>query len=309
MTSFHDTFQAALRRWGTRDAIVTDVKERVETACDHGSEPVRFYDVTFSTVGETRSVTLVIKIALHYEREILALLNSQGHRNIPLTYAEDLHTPIPMVMCQQHAGERRSLTSEEVRTIAHSLAMIHAMNRGDAHHLPGMRRLVSHTFLAWWRPIWQQALMDQSFVHEFGSYISEIEQAVVRFTYTLDRLWQEADSLTMLHTDLSLWHVLVDHNHLYIIDWDQARYGPWYLDLPNLFTLETVLAYYVGLCNAGIAPDMVTFLANFHATWSFVGLKYMIPSIQDWLHGERIQSRTDLHALLPRAIAHEAPSI
>jgi Ser/Thr protein kinase RdoA (MazF antagonist) len=169
-----------------------------------------------------------------------------------------------------------------------------------------MRRLDSHTFFSWWRPVWQQALVDSSFVREFHSYIAEMERAVARFTHTLDRLWREGASLTVLHTDLSAWHVLVEHNQAYLIDWDQARYGPWYLDLPNFFTLETASLYYRGSSDAGVAPDEATFLANFHATWAFVGLKYMIPSIQDWLQGERVQCRSELHVLLPRALAQDA---
>src|SRR5262245_61285961 len=103
---------------------------------------------------------------------------------------------------------------------------------GDAQHLPWMRRLTTYTFCSWWRPAWHNALADADFAQEFHQYIPAMQPAAERFARVLDRLWQEGNLLTLLHTDLSTWHILVDSDQPYLIDWEQVRYGPCYLDLP-----------------------------------------------------------------------------
>lgn len=307
--SLHRLFQATLRQWVAPDAVVDAISLLPELARDHSGAVVHFYRVMYSSAGRTQPMKLVTKDSPRYERQALALLNAQQHPNIPFSYTPDLDTNTPVLLCQQYAGERIPLTTSHIAKVANALAAIHTTNQGDAQHLPWMRRLTTQTFFAWWRPAWQSACANADFDQEFHQYIPAMEPAAARFARVLDQLWQEGTFLTVLHTDLSAWHVLVDQDHPYLIDWEQVRYGPCFLDLPNLFTLETVPLYYEALRRRDVPLDYATFLTHFHAIWSFVGLKYMVPYLLDWLNGERTESRQWLHTLLPRALASRAPAL
>jgi hypothetical protein len=307
MITLHRLFQDTLRQWVAADATVEAIIALPELARDHSGAVVHFYRVRYTSAGRSNEIKLVTKDSPRYERQALAVLTAQHHPNIPFSYTPDLQTNAPMLLCQQYAGERIPLTPTQIATVATALGTIHAANQGDDQHLPWMRRLTTHTFFSWWRPAWQAALADTDFVREFHRYVPAMEPAAERFARVLDHLWQEGNLLTLLHTDLSAWHVLVDQDHPYLIDWEQVRYGPFYLDLPNFFTLQTVSLYYQALRTRNVPLDYATFLANFHATWSFVGLKYMVPYLHDWLQGERAESRRWLQELLPRALASKAP--
>lgn len=308
MSTLHQLLQNTLRQSVADDATIQTIIALPDRAQDHSGSVVHFYRVRYTSSGRSSEIKLVTKDSPRYERQALALLTAQHHPNIPFSYTPDLETNAPVLVCQRYAGERVPLTTAQSATVATALATIHATNRGDAQHLPWMRRLNSSTFFSWWRPAWQAALADADFVRAFEPYVSAMEPAAERFAQVLDQLWQENNLLTLLHTDLSAWHVLVDQDHVYLIDWEQVRYGPCYLDLPNFFTLQTVSVYYQALCTRNAAPDYVTFLEHFHATWSFVGLKYMVPYLNDWLQGERHESRRWLQELLPRALASQAPA-
>jgi len=300
-------FESLLQRWINPSASVGQIVQLPEDAQDHSGATVHFYHVSYTTPASPQTmITLVTKDAMLYERQILAWLNDQHLPHIPLSYTDDLTTNASQLLCQEFAGKRVPLTPTHFQSVARALAHLHAHNCGDSRHLPWMRRLRGVGFGLWWRQAWQRAITNPDFVHEFRSYLPYIEPALARFVQTVEHLWREEACLTVLHTDLSPWHVLVRDDHPYLIDWDQARYGPLYLDLPNFFTLETVVLYYEALVARGLRLNYAEFLTRFHTTWCFVGLKYMVPYLDMWVEGERTASREWLHTLLPRAIAKQA---
>jgi len=221
MSTLHRLLQDTLRQWLAPDATVETIVVLPELARDHSGAVVHFYRVTYTSTGRVHEIKLVTKDSPRYERQALALLNAQHHPNVPFSYTLDLQTNAPMLLCQQYAGERIPLTTSQVATVATALATIHTTNQGDDQHLPWMRRLTAHTFFSWWRPAWQNARTDADFTHEFQQHIPAIEPAAERFARVLDRLWQEGNLLTLLHTDLSAWHVLVESDQPYLIDWEQ----------------------------------------------------------------------------------------
>lgn len=89
------------------------------------------------------------------------------------------------------------------------------------------------------------------FAEEFGAYTPKLEEADTHFLHTMDALWGEGDSLTLAHADIYHPHVLVYGGQPYFINWGQAKYGSFYLDLPNYFTPETVLLYRDALARLG----------------------------------------------------------
>ena len=243
-------FLATLRRWVAEDAQINTVAALPDTAQDHSGAIVRFYRIGYASQGRSAEIDLVTKDTLVYERQILALLNAQAHPAIPFSYALDMHTPAALLLCQEHAGARQPLSPQHLATVAQALARIHTTNRG-APYLPWMRRLTSQSFFHWWRQAWEQACGNADFAREFRAYIPQVERAALRFAQTLDRMWREGESATVLHIDLNAWHVLIRNDQPYLIDWDQARYGPFYLDLVNLFTPQAVSLYYNALAQAG----------------------------------------------------------
>ena len=300
-----ELFQAALRRWIAGDVTVDAIVTLPRVAQDYSGSVVRFYQVSYHTSDCSAKVQLVTKDSSVYERQILSLLDTQAHSNVPLTYSLDMHTRELQLLCQENAGERTQLSDSHIATVAQASATNHTIN-ANAPYLPWMRRLTSATFFTWWQPVWDQACANTSFIHEFELYIQPIEQAAQRFATIIDRFWQDNLCVTVLHTDLSPWHVLIRDDQPYIIDWEQTRYGPLYLNLVNFFTLRTVSLYYEAARNAGFAVTYKAFMEKFHAAWAFVGLKYMVPPLLAW-KDEPQESRQQLHALLPRAIATHAP--
>lgn len=293
-------FQAALCRWLASDAIVDSVRTLPDIAQDHSDAIVRFYDVAYHSSAGTAEIRLITKAAHLYERQICALLNSQAHPNVPWSYTFDLHTNVPFPVCQQYVGLRLPLSQQHMHMVAQALAKIHAINCG-APYLPWMRRLTSTSFFSWWRPMWEQALAHQEFRREFYPYLAHVEFTAKRFADLLDDYWQEHTCLTVLHTDLSAWHVLVHDGQPYLIDWDQARYGPLYLDLVNFWTPETIPIYYEALVAAGVFFPYSKFMTHYYASRVFVSLKYMVPALQEWLGGERVKSCEQLHHFLSLA--------
>jgi hypothetical protein len=270
MDTLVELFQAALRHWLGRDVSVEQIASAGKVAHNHSGSIVHFYDVTYRTAQGSAQIPLITKDTLVYERQILALLNAQAHPIVPLSYSLDLQSREPQLLCQQDAGLRMPLSPAHLATVASGLATIHAANAG-APYLPWMRRLTRATFFAWWQPAWDQACAQADFVREFEAYLHAVEQAAQRFAHTLDGFWQEASALTVLHTDLSAWHVLLRDDQPTIIDWDQARFGPRELDLVNLFTLETVPRYYHAARQSGLPLSYAAFLERFHAAWRSLG--------------------------------------
>jgi Phosphotransferase enzyme family len=303
MKSLTKLIQGAIRQWFGESAVVDTINVLPQTAQDSSSGIVRFYRVSYHTFTAAATIQLITKESLVYERQILSLLNAQSHPTVPLSYALDMETREPQLLCQQDAGIRKPLSHNQLAIVAQALATIHFVNKGSPY-LPWMRRLTNETFFHWWKSVWNKARTNTEFLHEFGHFIQPIEQSAQRVARCIDEFWTQSTSLTVLHTDLTPWHVLLRDNQPFIIDWDQARYGPFYLDLVTLFTLETVPLYYRAAIQQGSHLPYDEFLEHFHAVRAFPSLKYMIPPLSAWLETKEEESYRELQELLPRASSH-----
>src|SRR4051794_30894170 len=128
MMTLHRLFQDTLRQWVAADASVENIIVLPELARDHSGAVVHFYRVTYTSAGQTTEIRLVTKHSPRYERQTLAILNTQHHPNIPFSYTPDLQTNTPILLCQQYAGQRIPLTTTQIDTVATALATIHAVN-------------------------------------------------------------------------------------------------------------------------------------------------------------------------------------
>ncbi|MDP9383590.1 MAG: aminoglycoside phosphotransferase family protein [Chloroflexota bacterium] len=117
-----------------------------------------------------------------------------------------------------------------------------------------------------------------------------MEESWQRFTRAMESLWQEGDSLTLIHADMMDGHVLAHGGRPYLIDWGQARYGSFYLDLPNLFNQEQALVYRDALAQLGHEVSVTDFLDSYHEAARYPGLKYIGFWLHMWKPGQREES-------------------
>jgi hypothetical protein len=121
---------------------------------------------------------------------------------------------------------------------------------------------------------------------EYGDIGRQMEEAVGPFLAAMDSLWAEGDSLTLIHADMMDDHVLVHARRPYLIDWGQARYGSFYLDLPNYFTPDSVLSYRDALAELGLDIPEDAFMRRLREAGRYPGFKYIGVLLSLWVAGQ-----------------------
>jgi aminoglycoside phosphotransferase (APT) family kinase protein len=270
---------------------------------------VQVHRVTFTDAsGTVRTANLLTKHATLYERRILALLTRQGHRGVPFCHTLDLATDGRALVCQQHIPNAPyARSSGVVRRAALSLAEIHFANLGQASQLDWVRRadrsyLQGHVANS--RLHWERTLEDDEFAREYGKYTQPLEAAGRHFVDAMEAIWQQGDSLTLIHADVHPGHVLVADETPYFIDWDQARYGSLYLDLPNYFTLDEARLYSDALASLGYGIPEVRFVELYREASRYKCFKYLPHVLWLWRLGgdERTRGRSGIAGLLESAL-------
>jgi hypothetical protein len=112
-----------------------------------------------------------------------------------------------------------------------------------------------------------------------------------RFRETLKALTAERASLTLVNVDLIPDHIRLWHGTASFIDWEQACYGSFYLDLPNPFNVETALVYRDALARHGYPIPVLEFQERFHEIGRYMGLRYLGYALWQWAQGEEERHR------------------
>src|SRR5947209_15154520 len=81
--------------------------------------------------------------------------------------------------------------------------------------------------------------------------------------------------------------VLVHAGRPYLIDWGQARYGSFYLDLPNYFTPDSVHSYRDALAELGLDIPEDAFMRRYREAGRYPGFKYVGVLLHRWVAGRR----------------------
>ncbi|CAF1306234.1 unnamed protein product, partial [Didymodactylos carnosus] len=89
-------------------------------------------------------------------------------------------------------------------------------------------------------------------------------------------------SLTLINTDLIPGDTRSIDGRPILIDWDQAAYGSFYVDLPNYFSVETALCYRDALAELGLDILPAVFMDHFHEVRRYMGLRYLEVGLQAW---------------------------
>jgi hypothetical protein len=227
--------------------------------------------------GQTPAAALVVKDAGRLERRTLLHLYRQGHACIPFCHTLDLERDGREPLCMEYVAADPQPAAAGA---AEAAAAIHARNLGAAGPpgwLPpaGGAFIRSGFVLGTFRPAWAAALQDPAFRKEFGSASADLETAAECFVQDVEGLWQAGDTLTLIHCDLHDGNVVYRAGQPYILDWEQAHWGPFYLDVPNLFPGEQARAYYQALQDCGIALDEQQFFERCGRMGRYVGFKYL----------------------------------
>lgn len=254
---------------------------------------LRRHTVTFRTSeGDATTTTLVTKEAALVERRVLDLLTSQD-QCVPFSHALDLVSDHPALVCQQDLGGNSSPQppfAQLEHQAARCLARIHYTNLGRAPELAWLpradRAYVEGDILADYRTQVARAKERPAFTSQLGSVARKMEEAISPFLDAMDMLWQEESSLTLIHADMMDAHILVHDDRPYIIDWNQARYGSFYLDLPNYFTPGGALSYRNALAELGLVIPEDEFMHRYREAGRYAGFKYIGFLLSLWSTGQ-----------------------
>ena len=228
------------------------------------------------------------------ERRVFAHLNAQAQPNVPFSHTLDLTTDAPMPICVQDLGSVQRPTSldhiQEVtlRQEAAGLAAIHAANWGHASDLSWLPRADRSYFAqmieqTYWRPHWEQIVRDPTFRAEFGSDLPRIEAAAGTIVEEMAALYNEADALTLVHTDINPGNVLLLDGVPCFIDWHAAHFGPCYLDVPHHFFTPALAEYYhAAMLAQNINLPRDTFTERFRLAARYTALRYMWWTFEAW---------------------------
>ena len=179
-------------------------------------------------------------------------------------------------------------------SVADGLAGIHAANLGRRPEwLPRTaENYLDRLWLRAWRERWMTNLADAEFRAEFDAYTARLDAAMMRFMDVLATLDAEGDTLTLLNVDLIPDHVRFWRGRAYFIDWEQSSYGTLYLDLPNHFTIETVLTYRDALARHGCEIPVTEFMERYHEVGRYMGLRYLGFALDEWAAGGERRAST-----------------
>lgn len=256
---------------------------------------------------------LAIKHASLKERRILQLLNDQGQAVPPaLSPASTGHSADRAPLLMPFARSRpmdRILGDPYVpmtQQVARGLARLHAANLG---HCPDWLPRAADDYMA---RLYLQATQDEwarcmdvpAFRRDYGQYDGPLRESLVRLMDFVAALDDEGSCSTLLNSDLHPDHIRLYGGRPVFIDWEQACFGPLYLDLVNYFTLETAMLYRDALAEAGCAIPTAAFMQRYREAGLFMGLRYLEVGLLNWQAGGEawLQGRWFFHYCLAMAL-------
>jgi aminoglycoside phosphotransferase (APT) family kinase protein len=289
---------------------VIDTRPESNGPQGYSGSQVSYYQVTSRGVdGQVRQDRLVVKQASLLERRLVHHLLEQSCAVPPAVIpdiASSERAPIYMPFTDARPPHSEGNGSPLTASIADGLAGIHAANIGQPPAwLPhASDDFTGRLWLKAWHEQWEANLAQPDFAAEFERYTAQLEDADERLLRDLAALAVEGACLTVLNVDLIPDHIRLWRGRACFIDWEQSSYGPLYLDLPNAFSVETVLTYRDALARRGHRIPEVEFLERFHAISPYMGLRYLGFALWQWAQGgaERERGRWFLYYTLHLAL-------
>jgi fructosamine-3-kinase len=284
------------------DAQITQTTEAPLSQFGFSGAELQRYDICCSAGQKpAKTASLLVKDASLVERQALTTLFQQGHAVIPYCFAPDLVTdhaaPICMEYIQPDAAEPGLAF---MRRTAEGLADLHFRNLGQRQLLcwapPADQSYFTGGYvLDTWRTSWNKHMADPEFAFEYRQYQLPLESAAASLLREMDELWQEGETLTLIHGDLHAGNFLAKNGNPYFIDWGHAHYGSFYLDLPNLFSREVIPAYYDRLASLGLKIPPEVFFERYRQAGRHIGFKYMAFTMSGWEERNKSDSKFKFH--------------
>src|SRR5262245_44388762 len=283
-----------LRRWIDPAAQLTQVSS-ADIQPGMSGAAVRRHRISYTSGGQDAEASLVTKVATRREWDTLHYLNAQQQPNVPFAATLDQSEGNHLLVCMQDVGDTtrptslEPITELELEREAAGLASIHAANFEQASALAWLPK-VDHTYLEdmlfqrAWRPAWERTLTSRAFVETFSSAIPRVEAAAATIVEDMAGLLQDAQAQTLIHTDINPSNVLVQEGTPYCYDWQTARWGRFYLDLPHHHcTLAQAELYRRVLAARGYIIPSDAFAAQYRVAARYIGLRYMWWTLEYWL--------------------------
>lgn len=236
----------------------------------------------------------VAKHATPLERKVMNLLQEQGQA-VP-RLATDTGAASRDWLVMEFAEEIPGNENEDPEWSAKlgtALANIHARNMGqrpDWLKVLSLDDEVKDAYCHEWQPLFHKLIeTDQEFAKLHGDKMAQLDASWEDFKAALAHEMGEKTNLTLISTDLIPGHWRqVDHAPV-LIDWEQARFGSLYLDLPNMFNEKTVDAYYQALVHLGVEIAANEFANKFASLSRYLGFRYMSVGLEGWPDGRNIR--------------------
>lgn len=250
--------------------------------------------VTYSCGAESADVDVVLKRCSPLERGVLAHLGRATPRHVPLAVMEESDNGgIGWVGMQDLGNTTRpdslSPLSPRLRRLeAEALADIHADNRtvgGSVQGLPEADRDYYHWAIErqFFRPAWCRSATDRAFRRQLAWAIDTVEAVAETIVDAMVTLSEDERWCTLIHTDINPSNVLVYDGQPYFIDWDTARTGPLFLDVPHHFCTRSQAEHYrLALVRRGFTIESAEFTRAYRVAAQYTGLRYIWWTLQGW---------------------------
>lgn len=236
-------------------------------------------------------ISLVSKNATKIERQVLTRLYSQN-ANVPFSLSFGSVIEDRALICLQDVDYQTDYSNLNISLLKQSepkaLSHIHISNFGLRKELSWLPEVdsphIEKMLYERWKPSWQVAKVNEQFTDVFGEYISIVEDVSNTILEDIQHVINDEQSKTLIHNDLNPGNVLVRNNtDVTFIDFEEARYGSLFLDIPlRCRTFEQLEEYRRLLAAKNIELPDDHFNQMFAIASRFLGLRYMSWNLGAW---------------------------
>lgn len=284
-----ELIQESMLQFISKTAIILELES---TPLNMGYQAVNLsrHSVLIDDQGTKENISFVTKMANKTERQILHRLFLQS-ANVPFSRTHDLDSDERALICIQDVDYKTNYENLELERLQkkeiHALANIHKMNYGLRSELSWLP-LANHDHIekmifGRWKPAWEEAKNNEQFIETFGEYIPEVEDVLGSIINDIDVVLNDESSHTLIHNDLNPGNVLVHNNDdVFFIDWEEARYGSFFLDIPLRFQWNQAIEYREVLASIGIEIPIERFEKLYVLASRYLGIRFMTWNLGSW---------------------------
>lgn len=267
------------------------------------------HSVLIKILDETSKLSLVSKHATRIERLVLSRLYSQK-ASVPFSLSYGYEVDERSLICLQDVDYQTDYKTINIRLLQKSepsaLSHIHISNFGQRKELSWLPEVdsfhIEKMLYERWKPQWQAAKGNEQFRATFGEYIPLVEAVANTISEDIQYVIKDDSSQTLIHNDLNPGNVLVHNNtDVFFIDWEEARYGSLFLDIPLRCGTSEQIEEYRGL----LAANTMEFADNhFNQMYTiasrYLGLRYMSWNLGAWTNNSH--AKDDLKKYLDMVV-------